>query len=100
MRTRIEQQTFDEERALYHAEHTDLSFVTFAGPADGESALKEAHDVTLENCAFSLRYPLWHTTDFKLERCAMDESTRAAIWYARDGKITRDAGKGVVMDVI
>ncbi len=95
MRTRIEQQTFDEERALYHAEHTDLSFVTFAGPADGESALKEAHDVTLEDCAFSLRYPLWHTTDFKLNRCTMDESTRAAIWYAKNGEIRNSTLGGI-----
>ena len=87
MRTRIQNQTFDEERALYHATQTDLVAVQFAGPADGESALKEAHDITLEDCAFSLRYPLWHTTDFKMDRCTMDESTRAAIWYAQNGTI-------------
>ena len=95
MRIRIENQTFDEERALYHATQTDLSFVTFAGPADGESALKEAHDITLEDCAFSLRYPLWHTTEFQMDRCTMDESTRAAIWYAKNGEIKSSTLGGI-----
>ena len=95
MRTRIEHQTFDEERALYHATQADLTDVTFAGPADGESALKEAHDVTLTRCAFSLRYPLWHTTDFTLAHCTMDAQTRAAIWYAGDGDISDSDLNGV-----
>ena len=95
MRTRIQNQTFDEERALYHATQTDLVAVTFAGPADGESALKEAHNITLQSCAFSLRYPLWHTTDFNMDRCTMDESTRAAIWYAKNGEIANSVLGGI-----
>ena len=95
MRARIEHQTFDEERALYHATQADLTDVTFAGPADGESALKEAHDVTLTRCAFSLRYPLWHTTDFTLAHCTMDAQTRAAIWYAKNGTITNSVLGGI-----
>ena len=89
MRTRIADQSFDAERALYNARHTDLENVTFAGPADGESVLKEARDVTLDHCSFSLRYPLWHTVDFTMRGCRMDEKTRAAIWYAENGVIER-----------
>ena len=88
MRTEIKGQRFDEERALYNARETDLFDCVFAGPADGESVLKEARDVRLKNCSFSLRYPLWHVQGFTMESCAMDELTRAAIWYARDGRIT------------
>lgn len=77
MRTQIINQTYDEERALYHLEHTDVIGCTFAGPADGESALKEARDVTVRDCRFSLRYPLWHTLRFTLEESHLDELTRA-----------------------
>ncbi len=95
MRTQIKDQVLDEERALYHLQHADLLNVRFAGPADGESALKEAHDVTLRDCAFALRYPLWHTTQFSLDGCAMDETARAALWYAADGTIANSALRGI-----
>jgi len=87
MRTVIKDQRFDEERSLYALEHGDVLDCTFAGPADGESVLKEARDVSLERCDFSLRYPLWHVRGFQLKDCKMDELTRAAIWYAEDGDI-------------
>lgn len=79
---------FDEERALYHLKNTDVLDCSFAGPADGESALKEARNVRLENCTFSLRYPLWHTEGFHLHDSKLEEGCRAPIWYAKDGTIT------------
>ena len=88
MREKIVGQSFDEERALYNLKHADVIDCIFAGPADGESALKEARDVSLENCNFSLRYPLWHVEGFRLHASSMDEKTRAAIWYAKNGTIT------------
>lgn len=87
MRTQIIGQTFDAERALYHSQHTDIVNCTFAGPADGESVLKESRDITVDRCSFSLRYPLWHVAGFTLTGSKMDELTRAAIWYSRDGRI-------------
>lgn len=95
MRTEIQGQRFDEERALYNARQVDLTNCVFAGPADGESVLKEARDITLQDCAFSLRYPLWHVQGFAMDRCTMDELTRAAVWYARDGRITDSTLGGV-----
>ena len=83
----IQNQQFDEERALYHLCDAQVVDCVFAGPADGESAFKEARNVTLENCSFSLRYPLWHVDGFTMDRCSMDEKTRAAIWYAQNGRI-------------
>ena len=44
--------TFDEERALYHQQDTLIHGCSFAGPADGESALKEARNVVVQNCEF------------------------------------------------
>ena len=98
MRKLIENQTFDAERSLYNLTQGDVVGCTFAGPADGESVLKEARDVALKNCDFSLRYPLWHVQKFTMENCTMDEKTRAAIWYASDATI-RDSVLGGIKAV-
>ena len=95
MKNEIIGQQFDEERALYNLQDTHVIDCVFAGPADGESALKEARNVKLENCSFSLRYPLWHVERFHLHDSKMDDKTRAAIWYARDGKITESDLSGI-----
>lgn len=87
MRTVIENQQFDEERALYNSQGCDIMHCTFAGSADGESVLKESHDIAVNDCSFSLRYPLWHVRGFSMKSSTMDESTRAAIWYADNGVI-------------
>ena len=86
-RTVITGKQLDEERALYHLQHGDVVGCVFAGPADGESAMKEARDIRVRDTRFSLRYPLWHVRGFEMDRSGMDEKTRAAIWYATDGKI-------------
>ncbi|MBQ6268187.1 MAG: DUF3737 family protein [Clostridia bacterium] len=93
MRKEIKGLRLDAERALYHLQQADVTDCVFAGPADGESALKESADVTVRGCSFSLRYPLWHTRDFTLERSAMDATARAALWYAENGTI-RDCELG------
>lgn len=77
----ISHQSFDEERALYGIKNTLVDHCAFAGPADGESALKETSDIALENCKFDLRYPLWHVTNGLIDTCSMSEGCRAALWY-------------------
>ena len=95
MRTTITNRQFDEERALYNLQKADVTECIFAGPADGESALKESRDVNLTNCSFSLRYPLWHVQEFTMQDSTMDELTRAAIWYAADGVIRKSVLGGI-----
>lgn len=95
MRQIIRAKQFDEERALYNLKNADVVDCVFAGPADGESALKESRDVNVQNCSFSLRYPLWHVEKFKLDKSVMDELTRAAIWYAKEGMITDSTLNGI-----
>ena len=60
----VKNETFDLERALYALDDALVLECTFAGPADGESVLKEAKNIKVDNCAFSLRYPLWHNHNF------------------------------------
>ncbi|MAT45004.1 MAG: hypothetical protein CL609_21945 [Anaerolineaceae bacterium] len=86
-RVKIKNQRFDEERALYNLSQSDVIDCIFAGPADGESALKEVRDVNVVNCEFSLRYPLWHAAKFSLIDSVMDSQSRAPIWYSEDGNI-------------
>ena len=88
LRQEIIGKSFDEERSLYNLTNADVIDCVFAGPADGESVLKEARNVHLENCRFSLRYPLWHVQDFQLHDSSLDEATRAPIWYSRGGVIS------------
>lgn len=87
MKIQITNKQYDEERALYHLQHAFVKHCIFAGPADGESVLKEAQDINVENCSFSLRYPMWHVKGFTLSASSFDELTRAALWYGKDGTI-------------
>lgn len=86
---------FDEERALYHLQNGKVENCIFAGPADGESVLKEAKNISVEKSSFSLRYPMWHVKGFRLIESTMDELTRAAIWYADHGKIVESKLHGI-----
>lgn len=75
---------YDEERALYGIHDAVVENCRFEGPADGESALKETSSLTIKNCNFLLRYPLWHTSDAFIENCKMTETCRAALWYDKN----------------
>lgn len=84
----IRNKTFDEERALYHLSDTLVSDCQFSGPADGESALKEARNIVCDGCRFDLRYPLWHVKGLILKHSLMAETARAALWYTSHGEIS------------
>ena len=78
----IQNQTFDAERALYGSRGLRVVNCRFAGPADGESALKECENVEVEHCFFDLRYPLWHDHGLDIRSSEMTANCRAALWYA------------------
>lgn len=88
-------QRFGEERALYGLRGATVEKCTFAGAEDGESALKECRALTVRDCAFSLRYPLWHCAGFILSDSTMDEDVRAPLWYSTDGRILFCSIRGV-----
>ncbi len=79
---RIENETFDEERALYGSDGIEAVHCRFDGPADGESAFKESRNIRTEGCYFNLRYPFWHDSGVHIEKCEMTSLCRAALWYS------------------
>lgn len=80
-------QTFDEERALYGISDSLVENCRFDGPKDGESALKEAHNIKVTGSFMNLRYPFWHLEKAEILNTHMSENCRAALWYDKDIKI-------------
>ncbi len=85
----------DEERALYGEKALLVKDCRFVGEADGESALKECRDITVEHSYFALRYPFWHDKGVCILGCEMTESCRAALWYSQDVVLTDTKMHGV-----
>ena len=82
MKNIIEDEVFDEERALYGSHELIIKNVKFDGPADGESAVKECSDIEVVDCFCNLRYPFWHVHGLKISGTEMTEMCRAALWYS------------------
>lgn len=80
----IENQTFDEERALYGLKDLTVKNCRFDGPADDESAFKECRNIDVTGCFMNLRYPFWHVEKAKITDTNFTENCRAALWYDKD----------------
>lgn len=91
----IENKSFDEERALYNLTDETVKGCVFGGPADGESAFKEARNIKVFDTLFELRYPLWHVQTMELDNITMVETCRAALWYTVDGVIRNSSLGGI-----
>ena len=91
----IENQTFDEERALYGSDCVLVKNCRFDGPADGESAFKESSNVIARDCFYNLRYPFWHNDYLKIQGGEMTDKCRAALWYDRHLEIEGLAMHGI-----
>lgn len=83
----IENQKFDEERALYGVDGVAVRNCSFDGPADGESAFKEGKNIEAGHCFFNLRYPFWHDNGLVITDSEMTQLCRAALWYSDHVKI-------------
>lgn len=83
----VENKTFDQERALYGARDLLVRHCQFDGPADGESALKECRDITVQDCFFNLRYPFWHDHGLTIAGSELTPLCRAALWYTEHAEI-------------
>ena len=85
---KIENQTLDEERALYSISDATVKRCFFTGPKDGESALKECKNIKVEESFFNLRYPFWHDDKLTINKCELTDKCRAALWYSKNINIT------------
>lgn len=91
----IENCTFGEERALYESRGLIIRNCSFDGEEDGESALKECSDISVEHAFFNLRYPFWHNHGLKIIDSEMTPLCRAALWYSDDINITGTKMHGI-----
>ena len=83
----IENQSFDQERALYGSDGLLIRKCAFTGPADGESAIKECRNIEVEDTLFNLRYPCWHVHNLIIRDSEMTDMCRAALWYSSNIEI-------------
>lgn len=91
----IENQIFDEERALYGSSELLVKNSSFDGPADGESAFKECSQIEVEDCFFNLRYPFWHDQGLTIRHSEMTDNCRAALWYSSHVMVTDSKLHGI-----
>ena len=78
----------DKERALFGISDAVVSNCKFDGPEDGESALKETENLSIDNCYFNLRYPIWHTNNTVISNIEMTVNCSAAMWYDKNVKVS------------
>lgn len=67
------------ERPLYGQSDLDLIDCTFA---DGESPIKECHDINMSNCTFKWKYPIWYSKNINVRNSTWEEMARAGVWYS------------------
>lgn len=100
----IRQERLTGERALFACDNLRIFDSIFE---DGESPLKECHDIELTGCMFRWKYPLWYSKNIRATGCTWFEMGRAGVWYT-DNISVADAVieapknfrrcKGVVLD--
>lgn len=78
---KISDQHFTGERAVFQGKDIDFSDCLFD---DGESPLKESANITLKNCTFGWKYPLWYSRNVSVENCLWKDAARAGVWYTED----------------
>ena len=81
----VRQQTFREERALFHVEDTSIVDCVFES---GESPLKECRNLEIDTSLFRWKYPLWYCKNVNMNNCTLFDMARAGIWYTDNLKIT------------
>ena len=74
----IRQEFLTGERALFMGENLKIYDTIFD---DGESPLKESHDIELYGSMFKWKYPLWYAKNIKAKDCTWFEMARAGVWY-------------------
>ncbi|MBA1392780.1 DUF3737 family protein, partial [Lactobacillus sp. XV13L] len=78
--------------------------VTFG---QGESPLKEARNIKLQDAIFKWKYPLWYDQDVEVENTTFETMARSGIWYTKNITVRNSAlqapklfrrAQGIVLD--
>ena len=85
MKKEIRQQMFEGERALFKSNDLRLIDCIFH---DGESPLKESHNLELIKSVFKWKYPLWYCSNVTADKTNWLEMARAGVWYTNNVKVT------------
>lgn len=78
---RIKQQYLSGERALFQSAHLEIEDCVFE---DGESPLKESHDLMINQSVFKWKYPLWYCENVSVKNSTLLETARSGIWYTKN----------------
>lgn len=84
-RKEIRQEFLTGERALFKSENLDIYDTIFD---DGESPLKESHDIMLDGCFFRWKYPLWYCKNIEVKNSTWFDMGRAGVWYTDNISVT------------
>ena len=75
------QDVFEGERALYNIQDTKIESCTFQ---NGESPLKECKNIEIDSSIFKWKYPLWYSSDIKVNNSVLLDTARSGIWYTKN----------------
>ena len=78
MKKEIKQKILTGERALFMAHDLQISDSIFT---DGESPLKESHDIDVNGSMFKWKYPLWYCKNVNIKDTTWFDMARAGVWY-------------------
>lgn len=88
IKTEIRQAYLTGERALFAGEYLRVIDTIFD---DGESPLKESHDIELLGSMFKWKYPLWYCRNIAVKNCTWFEMARAGVWYTKQISVENSA---------
>lgn len=77
----VKQKYLSGERALFKSNGIKVEDSIFA---DGESPLKESHNLEINHSIFKWKYPLWYCNNVMVENSTLLETARSGIWYTRN----------------
>ena len=80
----IRQGYYVGERPLFNRNHLRIFDTIFT---DGESPLKECHDIELYGSMFKWKYPLWYSRNIVAKNCTWFDMARAGVWYTDHIKV-------------
>lgn len=76
----IKNKYYTGERTLFHQNNLNIEETIFN---DGESPLKESHDLNLKNTSFQWKYPLWYAHSVDVDDSSWLEMARSGVWYTQ-----------------